>query len=629
MMGEVREREVALAGMSEPVGGEAGGWRQVSPNLFWYQDTCNVFLVRAGEHALLVDFGSGECLDRLGEIGVQAVDWVLHTHHHRDQCQGDALLNDRGIPIAVPEREAGLFAEADAFWRLRSQYDQYDMTNLGFSLPRPVKVARRLRDYETFEWRGYRFEVVPTPGHTKGSITLLGEVDGQTVAFSGDLIAGHGVVHSIHDMQWQYGMPDAVGEALHSTSVLRARGPHILLPSHGVPTEPASDALAALDTNLRGLYELQREMRMSRVWHEYPHALDQPKRQILPHLWVNPHSLANTYALLADDGRAMFFDYGFPSWDHAAGGYRFVEHSIADFQANAGFTSIDVVLPSHYHDDHLAGVPHLKERYGAKAWVFENFVDIVQNPIAYNLPCLWPQPFSADRALRDGETFEWGGYQLTAFHMPGHTWYAVGVFLELDGVRVAMTGDNMLLGSFGHLRLAGPVYRNVMPPGSVAQGAERLAEFKPDLILTGHTSALRVEPGMLDTFIKWARDLDDAHSKLVAVPAEVGFALDPYVLLFHPYRSLAQPGDSLTLSVGAINYRETVQTARVELVLPPGWSAEPQSAEAEVAAGEQASFEFTVQVPANARGRAVLCADLTLGTRRFGQLAEALVDVSD
>jgi hypothetical protein len=33
-------------------------------------------------------------------------------------------------------------------------------------------------------------------------------------------------------------------------------------------------------------------------------------------------------------------------------------------------------------------------------------------------------------------------------------------------------------------------------------------------------------------------------------------------------------------------------------------------------------------VPPGAQGRHVVCAELTLGERRFGQLAEALVDVA-
>ena len=80
---------------------------------------------------------------------MREIEWVLHTHHHRDQCQGDHLLAERGIPIAVPEREAALFAETDAFWRLKRIYDNYDVSGIGFTLPRPVRVvadAPRLRD---------------------------------------------------------------------------------------------------------------------------------------------------------------------------------------------------------------------------------------------------------------------------------------------------------------------------------------------------------------------------------------------------------------------------------------------------------------------------------------------------
>jgi hypothetical protein len=39
-------------------------------------------------------------------------------------------------------------------------------------------------------------------------------------------------------------------------------------------------------------------------------------------------------------------------------------------------------------------------------------------------------------------------------------------------------------------------------------------------------------------------------------------------------------------------------------------------------------LRFGVTVPAAAAGRTVLCAELTLGERRFGQIAEALVDVA-
>jgi glyoxylase-like metal-dependent hydrolase (beta-lactamase superfamily II) len=602
--------------------------QRLSPSLYWYRDTCNVYVVTREEHAILIDFGSGGVLDHLHEAGVRQVDWVLHTHHHRDQCQGDHLLPARGIPIAVPEREAALFAETDAFWRLKRIYDNYDVSSVGFTLPRPVPVARALRDYETFAWRGLEIRVLPTPGHTKGSVTYVADVDGLRTAFSGDLIAEPGKLHTIHDLQWQYGLPDAVGAALHSVTLLLGLPLQRLLPSHGRPMEDARGALALLEPPLRQLYELQAEMRRNRVWPVWPHAVDQPKARVLPHLWANPHSVANCYALLADDGRALLLDYGFPSWDHMAADMRFVEHSLDELKTVAGLRSVDVVIPSHYHDDHLAGLPWLQQTQGTQAWIFENFCDMVANPAGYSVPCLLPQPIRVDRALPDRGSVSWDRWRFDVFHMPGHTWWALGLFAEIDGTRVAFTGDNLLAGTISPLRAAAPVYRNRLLHDAIALGVRRLMEFEPELLLTGHTGAVRVDRKTLQDFHGWAKQLDGVFTTLVAVPAEVNFALDPGFATLYPYRNPARPGQRLALELRVTNHGAHGAQARASLVAPPGWSATPALTTRDIAAGETGVLAFELEVPERAVGRTVVCADLTLGDRRFGQVAEALVDVA-
>jgi glyoxylase-like metal-dependent hydrolase (beta-lactamase superfamily II) len=604
-----------------------GGLVRLSDSLYWYRDTCNVYLLRRGDRGLLIDFGSGGVLDHLAEAGVREVEWVLHTHHHRDQCQGDEQLAPRGIRLAVPEREASLFAHADAFWRLKRIYHNYDVSSVGHTLARPVRVDRQLRDYETFRWRGLELLVLPTPGHTKGSVTYLAEVDGAAAAFCGDLIAEPGHLHTIHDLQWQYGLPDAVGAALHSVTVLAARAPRRLLPSHGHPMDDAAAALRLLLPPLRDLYGLQAEMRRNRVWPVWPHAVDQPKAHVLPHLWANPHSVANCYALVADDGRALLLDYGFPSWDHMAADMRFVEHSLDDLRAAAGLRRVEAVIPSHYHDDHLAGLPWLQATQGTQAWIFENFAEMVAHPAGYNVPCLLPHPIRVDRTLADGGSVSWDRWRFDVFHMPGHTWWALGLFGEIDGVRVAYTGDNLLAGTVSPLRAAAPVYRNRMLADSIAVGVRRLMEFEPELLLTGHTGALRVDRRMLEDFHAWARQLEGVFRRLVAVPAEVDFALDPNFATLYPYRSAPAPGGTLALELRVTNHGAAAAEARAALALPPGWSAEPAAAAAPVGPGGTAILPFAVAVPAGAAGRHVVCADLTLGERRFGQVAEALVDV--
>lgn len=604
--------------------------RRLSADLFWIPDTCNVFLLRAGDAGLLIDAGSGIVLDHLEDLGIRQVEWVLHTHHHRDQAQGDARLVEHGARIAVPSREATLFGDVDAFWRLRRRFDDYDASSLWNTLARPVPVERRLEDHETFTWRSHDIRVQPTPGHTRGSVTFLVEMDGVACAFSGDLIASPGRVDAIHDLQWQYGMPDALGAALHSTTLLAGLPIGRLLPSHGAPIDDAPGALRALAANLRELYGLLGEVRRNRVWTTWPHSVDQPKTQVLPHLWANTHSVANTYALVVDDGRALLMDYGFPSWDHLAADQRFVAHSLDELTALAGITSIDAGIPSHYHDDHLAGVPWLQATHGTQAWIHHTFAEIVTRPDDWKLPCLLPTPIRVDRVLADGERITWADWSFDVFHMPGHTWYALGLAGEIDGTRVALTGDNLLAGSLSPLRAAAPIYRNRMRIDSIALGVRRLMEFEPELLLSGHTGALPVTREILDDFLAWARQIEGVFVKLCAVPALVNEALDPDFVLFRPYRSVVACRGRLELEVRLTNHGPDLAEATLHLDLPPGWVAAPDVATLRLAAGAEGGVAFVISVPGDAAvGRHVITADLTFRGRRYGQRAEALVDVSE
>lgn len=610
------------------------GLVEILPNLFWYRDTCNVYLLKDGDHGLLIDFGSGGVLDDLDLDGAVAIDWVLHTHHHRDQCQGDYRLNELHIPIAVPEREAGLFENVEAFWRQRRIYDNYDVSSSVNALPRPVRISRALKDYARFSWRGYSIDILPSPGHTRGSISLLTTVGGSGVAFVGDLIAAPGALDTIHDLQWQYNTPAGIGAALHSVRDLASRRIDWLMPSHGRPMPDAPTALAQLATNLDRLYRLQADISAHRVWRSYPHVLEQDKLRLSDHLWANPHSVANSYALVTDAGNGMLLDYGYPSWDHFYADLRFVGHSLDDLEAVAGLRSVDVVVPSHYHDDHLAGVPWLQRTRGTQAWIFEAFSEIVANPSGFNVPCLLEEPIRVDRVLTDGESFEWEGFRFEAFHMPGHTWWAGGLFAEIDGLRIGYTGDNIFAGTAAPLRAGGPIYRNKVPIGSFARGIRQLMDHRPEMLLTGHGGAIEVSRAALDGLYSWAKELDGAFMSLVAVPEDVDFALDPNFATLYPYHTTIGAGSTFHLQLRVTNHGGRDRAASAELVAPEGWVVSGPGAVAtgrrvDVPASGIGVLEFDLSVPSDASGRHIVCADLQLGERRWGLVAEAVVDVKE
>ena len=128
---------------------------QISPNLCVLRDTCNVYVLKDGNRALLIDFGSGHVLNLLSQIGVTKVDAILHTHHHRDQCQGDARAVAERIPIHAPAHERHLFEDAENFWRNRRVFHLYYVANDFFTITADSG-ARRSRFRNQFADRAIR-----------------------------------------------------------------------------------------------------------------------------------------------------------------------------------------------------------------------------------------------------------------------------------------------------------------------------------------------------------------------------------------------------------------------------------------------------------------------------------------
>ena len=213
---------------------------EISEHLYVLRDTCNVYLVRRGDAGLLIDAGGGRVGELLGDAGVSSLEWVLHTHHHRDQCWGTpGLVAEHGAKVAVPEYERYLFESAEEFWRTRRIFDNYNSRNTFFSPGRDIAVDAVLEDYEVFHWRGIDFHVLPAKGHTFGSSALIAEIDGSTVAFTGDLIAAGGHLHQLHALEYGYGDAAGVAFTLQSLNALRRRAPDRVLPSHGEPIDDA------------------------------------------------------------------------------------------------------------------------------------------------------------------------------------------------------------------------------------------------------------------------------------------------------------------------------------------------------------------------------------------------------
>jgi glyoxylase-like metal-dependent hydrolase (beta-lactamase superfamily II) len=47
---------------------------KINDHLYQYEDTCNVYVIKNGSDAVLIDFGTGAVLDELESIGIKVKD---------------------------------------------------------------------------------------------------------------------------------------------------------------------------------------------------------------------------------------------------------------------------------------------------------------------------------------------------------------------------------------------------------------------------------------------------------------------------------------------------------------------------------------------------------------------------
>jgi glyoxylase-like metal-dependent hydrolase (beta-lactamase superfamily II) len=586
-----------------------------------FSDTCNVYVLRSGREAVLIDFGSGAVLDHLGELGVDRVTDVLVTHHHRDQVQGLARAAAAGVRIWVPPLERDLIESASAHWESRQLENDYDLRQDKFSLLDSVPVAGVVDEYRRRTYGGHELYTLPTPGHTAGSVTYLVESEGRRLAFTGDLVHAGGKVWSLAATQWSYSGAEGLTATHVSCAVLAGHEPDLILPSHGPPVEDPAATLALVRTRLQELVDL----RLETQW-DLADMHARPWAPVTPHFLRNRPSFANSYALVSEAGAALLIDFGYdvttglvPTTKREA--RRPLLWPLETLRRDHGVTRIEAVVPTHYHDDHVAGLDLLRAVEGTEVWAPENIAAILLEPSRYDLPCLWFEPIWVDRVLTLGEPLQWHEYELRLHPLPGHTLYAVAIELEVDGRRILVTGDQQAGGERPVLNYQ---YRNRFRIDDFVASAELYRRVWPDVIVSGHWPPQEVTDELLDVLLEDGRRVAELHRELLPLE-DVDLGAVGFAARIEPYRSSVRPGEALALHVIVRNPFAREAVASVALAVPDGWTAPPAQ---ELALDPHAEGVLVLEVTAAGPARrARIAADVTVDGVRFGQQAEALVSV--
>jgi len=115
-----------------------------------------------GEGVVVDPGGDGPAILRLVRERGLKVKYIIDTHGHVDHISANGQVKEAtGAPILIHELDAPMLTDASR--------------NLSFFAPRPVRgpaADRTLRNGEVVQVGNLKLEVIHTPGHTPGGISL-------------------------------------------------------------------------------------------------------------------------------------------------------------------------------------------------------------------------------------------------------------------------------------------------------------------------------------------------------------------------------------------------------------------------------------------------------------------------
>lgn len=462
-------------------------------NLWLIKDTCNVYLVQEGCHALAIDFGSGAWLAELSALGIDTLDHVLLTHHHADQCAGLLQIPEQTWSIHAPAGEQS-YLDPEALAQLHEKSWYGEGCPLSYAmLPRGIPdIQYDLQGFADFWWRERRIRCLHTPGHGPNAMTLVLDHEGKQLVFCGDAVHAGGTLLQPFHLEWDHWTGSGVLAAWEGIQRLRGIHVDLLCPSHGpvICTQPQQQ-LRQLSTRLLQWYRAKGQISPD----EADRYLTPAWRKgdilcYLPHLYQFG---ANGYLLVSDTGEGLVIDPQLPDFPA-------LERLLAVLPP----IHITATTSSHYHYDHCNGIPALHARFGAESWLHPKVAKPLVTPRETVLPWQPDEPIIPDHLWPEFGVWQWHEYTFQVAHWPGQTWWHTGFMTQVDGQRVFFAGDSFQPASRWNGTGGFCAFNNSRFQEGFIPSTYLIQRWHPQVVAAGHGCCYYYAPVKFTKIRRWA-----------------------------------------------------------------------------------------------------------------------------
>jgi glyoxylase-like metal-dependent hydrolase (beta-lactamase superfamily II) len=262
----------------------------------------------------------------------------------------------------------------------------------------------------------------------------------------------------------------------------------------------------------------------------------------------------NTNLVFAEDSSAFLIDCG------TKGAFE----KMVKLKQSGRLKSLDGIFITHYHDDHTDFINALVKEFNCPVYVTHELKDILENPAAYQMPCLTTDPIPNLTIMQNGQKMSWKDFTLTFQYFPGQTLYHDAIlFRKNNGESIFFIGDSFTPSGIDDYCL---LNRNLLHPGTGYSYCLDLLKRLPANVLLAnqHVAPLfAFSRQQLDYMTKLLLERNAILKDLFPWD-DINYGIDEQWIKVYPYGQKTNPGKTVECTVKIFNYSDKVKTFIIE-----------------------------------------------------------------
>ena len=560
---------------------------------------------------------------------------VLLTHHRRDVITEIPKF----IQVVAPQKEENLFSNTKDYWKTMSlkRFHYYEQQSTKV-LVEPIKVDKWVKEGDVVGSSSIKFQVIETPGFTRGAVSYLAIIDGKRCAFTGDLIYGDGKIFDLYSFQdaipeakvgGYHGYGARLANLINSLEKIKAWKPDIIYPARGPVIDNPKKAINQLVGRVQALYQNYlstnalhwyfKEERM-RICGErvlgkgsnidlmpYCLHLDTPD-------WIIQYSTSRI--IVADNGHGFLID---------CGGKNQLEY-VKDLVEKGVIKQIDGIFVTHTHDDHSHMVKAAAEYFNCPVFATNEYKDVLENPGRYLMPGLTKNAIKDIKGMKDGETMKWQEYQFTFRFFPGQMYYHGALLVERPKTNpVFFIGDSFAPSGIDDYCL---LNRNLVHADSGYPRCFKIVRELPrnTWLINQHV------PHVFRFSEKEITYLETQYNKRTKILRDLfpwddpNYGIDERWATFYPYGNKMKPNETREVEIRIINHSPKQRTFKITPHGHQGAKILSKPSSTKLKPRTKGVVKVKIQTP-KAPGIYIITADIDSEGMHFQRWVETIIEV--